>query len=197
MSRKEILFSPHHLQSYLSLHGVPIHLWGQDDAKTVAHLYQEIKRQDSQLIQEDGELIRKLKFVEVDVQITMHNQRLKLVEDRQVFNEGKPNQRLRRRPQYPSAVKEKIHFQEDPDQAVIRAIKEEIGRLWFEHDLDLLKPEKIQERQFKKESLSYPGLLTFYHGHYYHLELPKPLFDPGGYQEIQPDITTYFVWKEV
>lgn len=196
---KERLFTlpPTHLESFLSTHNIPIDTWGQDKAKTVDHLYREIKRQDSQLIQENGRLIRKLKFIEVNVEVEMMGKRLRLVEDRQVFNEGKHNQRTRRRPEFKSAVKEKIHLHEEPNQAVVRAIKEEIGRLWSEHDLNLISPCKIDQRAIKRESMSYPGLPTHYDGHFYHLQLPRPLFSPDGYKEIQPDKTTYFVWKEI
>ena len=186
-----------HLESFLSAYNIPAHTWGQGNAKTAEHLYREIKRKDSQLIQENGELIRKLKFIEVNVEVEAMGKKLRLVEDRQVFNEGKSNQRTRRRPEFKCAVKEKIHLHEDPDQAVVRAIKEEIGRLWSDHDLKLINPQKVDQKIIRRESMSYPGLLTHYDGHSYHLQLPRPLFSPDGYKEIQPDKTTYFVWKEI
>jgi hypothetical protein len=47
----------------------------------------------------------------------------------------------------------------------------------------------------RKSSPSYPGLDSEYAVHLYKAVIGKDQFNPDGYQEVQKDKTTYFVWK--
>ena len=175
------------LASRLIKFDVPVSLWGQGSAKTVEHLYSEIEAGDSEIVEESKKLVRYVHFVNVEVVARFGGQLHRLVEDRQVFTDG----RTRRREDLGGAVKEKIHPSEDPDQAVDRALKEELqveGKI---------QKKKLRTESLDKESPSYPGLRSKYKAHFFEAELFGNQIKQEGYQEVQPDKTTFFIWQDV
>ena len=174
--------------------GVFVALWnpreslGQGAAKTVSHLLSEIQNGDCELVEENNGLIRRVHVVNLSVSAQFDGKIHTLIEDRQVFNEGTSQERIRKRRDLGGAVSEKIHSSEDPDAAVPRAIHEELG---IEGNVNF---NKTRSEDIDRDSPSFPGLRTQYRAHYYSATLTGDQIHKKGYKEVQPDKTTYFVW---
>lgn len=183
--------SSEELSAYLSGFRIPLWKWGQGAAKEVSHLLNEINDGDTQLVEEGGGLIRKVCFVNIEITGRISGRLNRLVEDRQVFNEGTQTERVRRRQELGGSVKEKIHPGESPEESASRAIHEELG---IESKVDL---SKTRSENLDKESPSYPGLRSQYVATYFGVELKGDQVKPEGYKEVESDRTTYFVWQLV
>lgn len=175
------------LKNILLNFDIPINTWGTGYAKTVDHLYDEIKNEECAIFDEGGFLVRYIEFVGIRILYKdKDNNTWILVEDRQEFKDG----RTRRR-NMPSSVSEKMKFGEDSLVSAIRGIREE---------LDI----KIESSQLRKHrplyynggSQSYPGLRSKYKGHQYTCYLDDSQFKIGGYVEIQKDKSTFFKWTK-
>lgn len=163
-------------------HGIPLEKWGQEKAKTVKHLAQEIVDGETTLVIENGNMLRKVELVQVDVRFLTAGIEYVLKEDRQVFS----NERVRRRNL--TGVSEKTIPGENPLDSAKRAISEE---------LQIDEPIEITYQGteiFRSESPSYPGLTSEYKKHKMLAYLPETAFHAEGYSEEQGDKTTYFVW---
>jgi hypothetical protein len=168
-------------------HGIQVDRWGQGSAKTVEHLEEEIRSGESRLVSERGTLYREIEFVMSDVLYSSGDAVWRLVESKQVFQDGRVRVR-----QKDSSVSEKMKPGEDPVLGLIRGIEEELG---FRPD-----PEQIEELgilEEEQESGSFPGLRTRYRGHRFQCYLTDRQWNPAGYQERQPDKTTWFSWVRV
>src|SRR3989344_1053569 len=84
------------LRALLAAHGVLFATWGQGKAKTLTHLLQELERGECHFepAQADFPLVRRVEGVRIDVFYDAPSGRQRLIEERQVFNDG----RARRRP---------------------------------------------------------------------------------------------------
>ncbi len=175
------------LEKDLKNAGVDTSSWGKGEAKTLSHLYKELKDGGSQLVTDkDGELLRIVTYVGVDVFYkSPEGKSYRLKEDKQVFNDGRVRSR-----NYGHAVSEKIKYDENPELAAVRGIKEELG---LEDDIEVSLVSRNEERL---TSSSYPGLLSQYIGYKFTAYLNQEQFNPNGYQEVQEDKITYFVWEE-
>lgn len=120
-----------------------------------------------------------------------NNHTYQLVEDRQVFNEGTSQERVRQRQGLQGAIKEKMHPGEDPRAAVSRAFQEELKIVT---DVDF---SRVRSEDLDKESPSYPGLRSQYRAHYFEAELVGDQIKPEGYMDVESDKTTYFVWRQI
>ena len=179
------------LGAYLMRFGIPVNNWGQGAAKTVQHLFSEITNGDCELVQEESGLVRRVHVVNISVFAKFDGNKHTLIEDRQVFNEGTPQERMRQRRDLGGAVSEKIHSSENPDAAVPRALNEELGvggTIGF---------DKTGSEDVDRDSPSFPGLRTQYRAHHYNVTLIGDQIHKEGYKEVQPDKTTYFVWNDV
>lgn len=191
MSKEVRLFSSkEELEAYLTGFGIPVRKWGQGNAKAISHLFSEIENGDTELVEENGQILRRVCFVNIDVMATFGNQRHRLVEDRQVFDEGTDKERVRQRGDMGGAVREKMHPKEQAINAARRAIHEELS-LNTEVNLSLINEENID-----RESPSYPGLRTQYGATYFATELIGNQIKPEGYKEVELDKTTYFIWTK-
>lgn len=179
------------LGAYLIRFGIPVSDWGQGAAKTVQHLFSEITNGDCELVQEESGLVRRVHVVIISVFAEFDGKKHTLIEDRQVFNEGTPQERTRQRRDLGGAVSEKIHSSENPDAAVPRALNEELGVG------DNNSFQKTGSEDVDRDSPSFPGLRTQYRAHYYNATLSGDQIHREGYKEVQPDKTTYFVWSDV
>jgi hypothetical protein len=172
----------------LNKHSIPIEDWGKGDAKSIRSLFNEIKEEDCILKEdENGYLIRLIEFVGIRIYYRDGDNTWLLKEDRQVFNDG----RTRRR-EMPSSVSEKMKFDEDPVNAAVRGISEELG-------VDINRKQLIKRRDLNYDggSMSYPGLKTRYKGHQYSCYFTANQFDINGYVERQEEKSTYFTWKKI
>ena len=163
---------------------VPIDTWGQGQAKTVKHLFDELQHEECHIEDRGGFLVRYLEFVGVRIFYKKGEEVLYLKEDRQEFNDGRTRKR-----EMPSSVSEKMKFGENPQLSAIRGIKEELGIY--------VKPEQLikqRDLNYRGGSLSYPGLTSKYKGHQFTCYLTEQQFNPEGYIEKQEDKSTFFTW---
>ncbi len=175
------------LKQHLSSFGINLNLWGKGKAKTVEHLFAEVKSGEAVLEERESELIRKTTVCKAEVFHTdAEGGHWHLKEEKQVFKDGR--ERVRK---LNSSVSEKIKANEDPLASIKRGIVEELD---LQGDLSVNQGETDEEEE---ESPSYPGLKTVYVLHKFTVELAADQFKPEGYQEDQKDKTTYFVWEKV
>lgn len=169
----------------LKSYHIPLEKWGQGEAKDFEHLQKETETGETVLTEENGELIRNVTCVGVDVFYINGEERLRLIESHQEFPDG----RIRKRPQLKSSLAEKMKKGEERMKAAIRALEEELG----------LKatPEEIQYIQTDeniREAQSYPGLKSKHITHRYKILLAANQYHPEGYVEDRPDIRSYWRW---
>ena len=175
------------LKGQLSKFSIPFESWGTGKSKTLNHLLDELENDECGLTETDGSLTRSIEFVGIKIFYNSKDERWVLKEDRQEFKDG----RIRRR-NMPSSVSEKMKFGEDPLNAAIRGIKDELGI-----DIKSTQLSKRRDLFYNGGSLSYPGLQTKYKGHQYICELEPHQFDTNGYIEVQKDKKTFFVWEKI
>jgi len=175
------------LRQQLEQAGIDISLWGKGEAKTLEHLYQELEKGESVLRLADNRLELLRRVVSANVYyMTKDGKKLRLQEDKQVFKDG----RIRHR-KFDNPIAEKMKPDEDPKDAMIRCLQEELG-LDGNFDIKLVGTD-----QPKYESQSYPGLYSRYDTYRFEVILNDEQFQETGYTEEQEDKTTYFVWEEV
>tara|TARA_B100001971_G_C17884495_1_gene379797 strand:- start:16 stop:612 length:597 start_codon:yes stop_codon:yes gene_type:complete len=173
----------------LKKHDVSLEGWGKGSAKTIEHLVREVADGET-VLEEDGsgELMRVVSIVYVDIYYADKNtgNRLKLVEEKQVFKDG----RERTRKSLGGSIAEKLKVEESPDaKTVNRAICEELGVNCEEmHSIGKGKEEVIQD------SPSYPGLKMKAIKYFFEVELGEDQYKPEGYVEQQQDKDTFFKW---
>ena len=162
------------------LESLPIAQYGKGQAKTVEHLLKEIESGEAQIVWEGGKPVRVVNLVCVEV--VSEDGEQQLVEEKQVFSDG----RVRERGIW--GVSEKLKPNEDPYEGAIRAMKEELGVENCSIQFDSTEREE-------NESPSYPGLTTRYLKTNYTAKVWHEDYRPEGYVEKQKDKTTYFVWR--
>lgn len=172
------------LVALLQKHAIDTTRFGTGSAKTLTHLLAEIVCGETLLVEVDGRLVRRVSVLGVDVFADIDCSRVHLVEDRQVFTDGRE-----RRRKMPTSISEKLHQGEDVLAAVTRALGEEIGISKF-----LLLTPIPHPRTEPEDSPSYPGILSEYTKYEVDVLIASSEYRVEGYQEIQPDKTTYFVW---
>lgn len=173
------------LRARLARHGIDVGRFGTGEAKRLEELSNELASSECELVERDGTLVRRLAVLNIDVWTEIGGHR-RLVEDRQVFADG----RERRRKFLPCSVSEKLHAGEDPESAVERALAEELGIIRFTRSVPIEQGVEL------RRSLSFPGLPPEYVT--YHTAV---VIDPSEhreeYCEQQPDKSTYFLWSSV
>lgn len=176
------------LQEKLLSAGIDTSQWGTGKAKTLEHLLKEVSEGEAELVKTpEGALVRRTTVGKADIYfIDTDGTVYRLKEDRQVFKDGRERKR-----NLDSAVSEKLKVGEDHADAVTRGIQEELG----------IEGEKQVEDQGitteQGESPSYPGLGTEYVLHRFKVTIGGEQYKSEGYQEDQPDKTTFFVWEKV
>ncbi len=171
------------LTELLLSHNVEIEAFGTGSAKTLAHLLKEVQSGETVLEDNgDGRLMRRVSVLGINVFAEHDGVRLRLIEDRQVFND----QRVRSR-SLSTSIGEKLQPDEDVALAVGRALQEELSISAF---TVLTHPQKRTEI---KESPSYPGISSTYTTYEVNV-LIAPHEYKVEYQEVQSDKTSYFVW---
>jgi len=169
----------------LKLNRVPLERWGTGEAKTLDHLVAELIDGECRLLLQDGSLTRHAEGAVVDVYCEGPGGRLKLVEDRQVFTDGRTKRR-----NLDTSIGEKMKPGEHPHDAATRALAEELG-ITASLSVEALGTR----RKGPVPSVAFPGLTTVYDMHMFAVTLPPELVRPEGYVERQDDKTTYFVWQ--
>ncbi len=172
-------------QAYLSSFKIPIDKWGKNGTKTMGHLFCELRNGESELREENGDLIRYVRGVAVNVYYNRQGSLLKLVEDRQEFVNGTSRHR-----NLTSSFGEKMLPDETALETAVRGLSEELGVSGYE----FINP-MIEDRE-PKISETYPGLMTKHYIQVFDVFLRPEDYKPEGYVEIQHDKSTFFVWKE-
>ncbi len=181
-------FAISRLQKKLESAGIDTSTWGTGQAKTLTHLLKEIESGETVLVTvETGELLRQVAVCAANIYYeSPAGKTYRLKEDRQVFKDGRE-----RRRDLGQAVSEKMEPEENPIEAMIHGVKEELG---IDSKINLTE-SGTDEKIFT--SPSYPGLTSKYIRHKFHVILNNEQFSPEGYVEVQSNISTYFVWEEV
>jgi len=187
-SEKKEYFATDALKKKLTDAGIDTSSWGTGQAKTLVHLQKEIESGETVLITgETGELLRKVVVGGADIYYqSSDGKEYRLKEDRQVFKDGRE-----RRRDLGQAVSEKMKPNEDPKDAMIRGIQEELG---ISGEIALTETGTDVQQVI---SPSYPGLDSKYIRHKFQTTLTDEQFNPDGYVEEQSDKSTYFIWEEV
>lgn len=172
------------LVALLQKHAIDVARFGTGSAKTLAHLFAEIVDGETLLAEVDRRLVRRVGVLGVDVFADIDGARFRLIEDRQVFNDGRE-----RRRNMPTSISEKLHQGENVLEAVTRAMNEEIGISEFK----LMTPTPCTRTEVV-DSPSYPGILSEYTKHEVDVLIASSAYKAEGYREIQSDKTTHFVW---
>jgi len=175
--------------------GVSTTEWGKDQAKTLKHLLSEIEAGETVLKSEaNGKLIRHTAFLSIQVFYDLYEdeqdgrKRYKLIEDKQVFTDG----RERSRNQVWSVAEKLKRNENDIRGAVRRALKEELGVYG-----EPLFTSEIEVKEENMISPSYPGLKARFLTYNLLVFLGQQQFKAEGYKEVQEDKTTYFKWVTV
>ncbi len=174
------------VMALLVLHTIPFEQWGTGSAKTLDHLLREIAEGETLLeVNESGMLVRKVRITYVDIYcIAPDGKRLKLVEEKQIFKDGRERRRI-----LDGSIAEKLKATEAPNHDMVqRAISEELG---IEVDVPV---QTRGSRETMEDSPSYPGLAMQASNYHFDIELPGEHYKPEGYIEHQKDKDTYFVW---
>jgi len=179
MNKKKLL-------KLLKKYKIPLKLWGTGEAKTLDHLIAEISSGEAVLEEGEGGLLRVALGVCLDVFYKNKNVVYKLIEEKQVYKDG----RVRRRG-LPTSIGEKLKPNEDPIFAAYRALFEELG---IKIRLVLLERPGIIKGPVP--SISFPGLKTKYIFSVFEVWLPKEFYKPEGYIENQSDKSSHFIWKK-
>ena len=164
---------------------IPLDKWGTSVYKTPQHLWSELKEGECILFEKDGELHREVEFVGARIICKKNGKNYRLWEDKAIFKDG----RVRVRP-IPHSMAEKFKAGEDPKEALIRGMEEELGI-------------KIDKKQFTffnsdiiEDNSDYPGIKSSHRGYYY-VVLLKDEQIKNEYIERQKDKDIYFVWREM
>lgn len=176
------------LLDLLKKFNVPLDEWGKGSAKTVAHLYNEVKEGETILKEEGDKLVREVEFVGARVIYKKEDgEILRLYEDKQVFKDG----RIRKRKTMPYSMAEKFKAGEDPKASVIRGMKEELG-------IEINKEQFVFYNRVRKNiNDDYPGIDSYHTGHEFLVLLNDEQYDPEGYIERQPDKDVHFTWRPI
>lgn len=173
--------------SLLNFNGIEIDRWGTGKAKTIKHLIKEINDNEC-ILQEDENsmLVRYLRVATAKIYFEINETKYILKEEKQVFKDG----RIRKRTN-DSSLSEKINPDENPKDAIIRGIKEELG---IQNEVIITTYETTSEEMY---SDSFPTLLSKYEIYNFNVHLTEEQFNIDGYIEEQEDKTTYFIWDKV
>lgn len=174
------------LESFLDSNNVDFKKWGVGESKTLDHLLSEINSGESELQVDAGRIIRKVRGAAINVYYKNKDKvLLKLIEDRQIFNDGRE-----RRRNIDTSIGEKMHPDEVPLETAVRAMNEELDIT----DV-ILSPIGVNKRNLTLSN-SFPGLWTKNTIYLFETFLNDNQFKYEGYIEKQNDKTSYFIWKK-
>jgi len=172
------------------IESLPVKLYGQGEAKTIEHLLEEIESGECLIQWQAYHPVRVINVVVANV-FTLDAKQY-LIEEKQVFSDGRVRQRQEKDGSPKRGISEKMQPKEVSQDAVLRAVEEELGI-----DPDYVRTACLGMNAEESESPSYPGLLTRYVRHKYDVFIEPEAYKAEGYVEVQDDKTTYFVWRKV
>lgn len=162
----------------------------KDWVKNSAALFKEIEEGDCILgIQNQVTLVRRVDIARTRCFYTNEkNERFKLVEVNQIFNDGRSRQRGW------DYVAEKIQLGEDPKVGAIRGLAEELGISGPE--IEIISVPEENDFDERSSSQTYIGIAAIYNNYSFKCEIPKKYYQ-SEYVEIQDDKKTIFQWVKI
>jgi 8-oxo-dGTP pyrophosphatase MutT (NUDIX family) len=169
---------------------VPDHTWCYyPNAKKIADLIKEIELGESMMAVEMGRLVRILYGIGPNIYyIHPDGNRQRLVETKRVYADGHVETRT-----LSTSLGEKMPLGETAEQALVRALKEELGMNVTLTDLVYTQLGTVTS---ECQPASYPGLTTRYHIVRVDVTLNDAQYRPNGYTEVKNGRTTYFEWVD-
>lgn len=174
------------LYSILKEYYIDLNIWSTGPYKSVEHLWNEIEEDECILYNDNGKLHREVNFVGAKIMYELDGIKYFLKEEKAIFKDGR--ERVR---DIWYSMAEKFKFNEDPKQALIRGMKEELDIVV--DDSQFVQYNKVY---FPSDG-DYPGLESFHTGFGFIITLNGNQYKSGGYVEHQSDKDIYFVWEEV
>ena len=163
------------LKCFLRRHQIPFDLWSQGATKSIEHLLAELNAGEAGFTwSESGLLLRRISPIGINVFGTLDGVLMRLVEQRQVFPDGRVRVR-----KLSTSLGEKCVFGEPVHQAARRAALEELNV-----NIDGFTVTGLELRT-GRVSNSFPGLLTTDELVTLRVEMPHRLVRPQ-YVETQP-----------
>lgn len=184
------IWTEHSLRNLLRRHGVADYTWHRHpNAKTIADLLHEVELGESMMVVEMGRLVRILYGIGPNIYyICPDGKRLRLVEARRVYANGHVETRS-----MSTSLGEKMPLGETAEQALVRALKEELGMNVTLTDLVYTQLGTVTS---ECQPASYPWLTTRYHIVRVDVTLNNAQYRPNGYTEVKGGRTTYFEWVD-
>lgn len=173
------------LKAGLAQHQIDPAHWNGAKVET---LFDDLKKGECVLEVKEGKLHRRVNVVSVRCFHTNQNQeRLKLVEEKQVFEDGKVRHRGY------EFVSETMKPNETPHHAAVRALEEELQI--SDPELQFQATPEYDENK-TKDSTTYVGIPTHYIVYHFKTEIPARLFRET-YVEDENGTQTHFKWVKV
>ena len=174
---------------------VPLEAYGQGGAKTIHHFLSEINEGEAVVtIGKNNAVFREVSVLGVDILCKHSNGVYILKEDRQEFKDqdGRVDtSRPVKRRELDSSIGEKLKPNESPEDAITRALEEELGVK------ELSNVYKIGYEEKTSMSETYPGIESTYKLHKFVTVISEDEFKPEGYVEDQHDKMNYYVWEQL
>ena len=174
------------LKSVLEEYGVDLSIWGTEGYKTVEHLWNEIEEGECIIYGVDGVLKREVNFVGAKILYIKDGVKYHLYEEKSLFKDGR--ERIR---DIWYSMAEKFKFGEDPKEALVRGMEEELG-IHINHN----QFTQYNKLYFPSDG-DYPGIKSSHTGYSFLITLNDYQYDPDGYIEKQSDKDIYFTWKKI
>lgn len=174
------------LQKTLENAGIDTSNWGKNKNKSLADLYSEISNGETTLILDPKKgIIREVEGAGANVYYTdKSGTTYLLLEEFQILSDEQKRRR------YPTtSVSEKMKHGENPFDAIVRGIKEELGIS------SKINPIKTETEFEEKPSPSYPNLYSKYSKYCFDVFLTDEQYKPEGYYEVENGIKTVFKWN--
>lgn len=174
------------LRLLLEDHGFDTSQWGVGATKPVEALWTEVEEGETEIIQLDGELVRRTYVAAINVTgRSADGTCYRLQEEKQVFKNGSE-----RRRNLLTSLAEKIKPGEGTTEATLRALQEELGIVTAPVSM-----ADLGEQVLEKQSQTFGGIRTQLLLKIAEVEIAAQDFNPDGYVEHQPDKSVYFTWE--
>jgi len=175
------------LYTLLEDNNIDLNIWSTGPYKSVEHLYSELKEGECILFNINNEIRREVNFVGAKILYKDANGvKYHLHEEKAIFKDGR--ERIRK---IWYSMAEKFKFGEDPKQALIRGMKEEL-------DIDILENQFVNYNKiYFPSDGDYPGIKSFHTGYNFLININENQYNPDGYIEHQSDKDIFFIWKEI
>ncbi|HEY0908414.1 MAG TPA: hypothetical protein VGE35_03650 [Candidatus Paceibacterota bacterium] len=174
--------------------GIPLEMWGKDQAKSVDQFVDEVLSGEASLEVRSGRLVRKITCAGIMIRYTCWSPNLKLVEAHQIYKK-RGCKRTRNNFAGLSAISRFNPREIDARTAAQQILGERLGINARSYALDEDDPPVICKPMVP--SLSYPGLYDENSIHVFLWNMPKEHFRVEGYVEEQQTYRTHFAWENL